>query len=106
MSLSEDIENGFKYVEEAMGNKTFVWDGQAYVCQLGNPSDTAELIAGGYVGDVSLMVIVRKSEFTDSIYPKEKTDFVSVNGKNYLINGIIESNEALQLILGQPNKRK
>lgn len=108
MSLTTQIEAGLKFIESTLGNKTFVWDGNAYNCHVGSLNESAELVAGGYAESTNKLLIVRKTEFTDGIYPVEKTDYITYESKTYLIDAIIEdaTGTFFQLVLGAPNKRK
>lgn len=108
MALTTDIENGLIEIESILGSKTFTWDSQVYNCHVGSLSEAAELVAGGYASSVNKLLVVRKSEFTDSIYPVEKTDYITFDGKTYLIDAVMEDSTGtfLQMVLGVPNKRK
>lgn len=108
MQLAPYIEKGLATIEEMLGNKTFIWDNDLYSCHVGSLTESAELVAGGYASSDNKLLIVRKSQFNEGIYPKEKTDFITYDGKKYLIDGIIEdaTGTFLQVVLGPPNKRK
>jgi hypothetical protein len=108
MALTDIIESSLKSIETMLGSKTFTWDGDSYKCHVGNLNESAELVAGGYAASANKLLIVRKSEFTDGIYPVEKTDYITFNSKTYLIDSILEdaTETFLQFVLGAPNKRK
>jgi len=108
MTLASTIETSLISIESMLGDKTFVWDDTQYKCHVGNLNESAELVAGGYAQTANKLLVVRKSEFTEGIYPEEKQDFITYNGKKFLVAAVIEdaTETFLQLVLSTPNKRK
>jgi hypothetical protein len=69
MDFSTTIETSLKQIEIFLGSKTFTYDGDSYLCHVGQQTQSTVLELGGFAETQQLVLIVRKSTFSDSIYP-------------------------------------
>ena len=70
-AFTNAIESGLKGIETIMGDTTFVYDEEQYTCHVGTQTVSSVLESGGFNEKQQTVLVVRKSLFTDGIYPLE-----------------------------------
>lgn len=92
-------------IETDMGEQTFTWKGEDYVCMPASNNTAATLEEGGFAVEVDLLINVRTDLFANAVYPakKEKLTFRS---KTYRIGKVTEEPVLgfLQLMLVDANR--
>jgi hypothetical protein len=88
LTLKQTIEQDLHVIENDLGEQSFTWDGNDYVCiPAGSSQESALLSLGGFGGDTDSVVMVRKSLFADGVYP-EKENIITMDGIAYEIDRI------------------
>jgi hypothetical protein len=104
-NLSDIISNDLNSISFDLGNPSFIWKNEEYICVPSGVSDNMDLGMGGLLDIQELVLNVRKSLFTDSIYPKSQ-DKITYKGIVYRIQNVRQdSTQAfLRLSLTNPNQ--
>ena len=88
MTFANSILNDLLQVEKDLGNQTFSWKGNDYVC---TPSATTEgvsvLTLGGFSIVKTQSFTVRKELFVNGVYPDD-SDIITFNGIEFEIDGV------------------
>lgn len=87
MTNQELIEKDMAYIEGQLGNQVMTWQGSPYVCSPSSTMEYAILDEGGFNVELSMLLKVRKSLFSNSVYPK-KQQTLTYNGKIYRIQKV------------------
>jgi hypothetical protein len=68
MSLvSDELESPLEELETDLGSATFTFNGVAYPCILSTETRGSDLESGGYVSDVDLTILVRRSQLPSAL---------------------------------------
>lgn len=86
-SFTNTIEFGLKQIEAIMGDQTFVLNGETYACHVGTQTATDVLESGGFNETQQTVLVVRKSVFTDGVYPLQNQK-ITYKGIVYYIDTI------------------
>lgn len=86
-NLKNFIERGLKRIESDLDNQVITWKGEDYVCAPATDNETMDLEAGGFSTNGAMIITVRKSVFTDGIYPEEE-DNLTYNSTIFKINKV------------------
>jgi len=76
MTFTEAIEAGLKEIETLMGDKEFTYDGEVFKCHVGTQTVSSVLETGGFDETQTIVLVVRKSEFSDDIYPQDNEKII------------------------------
>ncbi len=107
MTLSETILSGLKTIEADLGNQTFTWKGEDYICHPSGDTTDATLSDGGFDIAADKVLVVRKELFTNGIFPKSQEKLV-FNNQSYRIEQVRNNatNSFLRLVCSSANKLK
>lgn len=75
-SLATTIEASLKQIEAVQGDNTFEYDGETFLCHVGQQTVSSVLETGGFDETQQIVLVVRKSVFTDEIYPQESEKII------------------------------
>lgn len=105
MTLKEQMQADLLFVEDDMENKTFTWNGEDYTCIPGALSEVYTLGVGGFGQNLTKVLVVRKDQFTDCVYPLSK-EKLTYDDKTYRIVVVVENaNKAfMRLLLSDDNE--
>jgi len=70
-ALQDTIELGLTQIESIQGDNTFTFDEESFPCHVGTQTVSSVLETGGLDETQQNVLVVRKSAFTDGIYPQE-----------------------------------
>jgi hypothetical protein len=101
-ALTSAIESGLKQIESYMDSPTFEYDGEQYSCHVGSQAVTNVLEVGGFAETQQIVLVVRKSQFTDGIYPQEN-DKITFRDVVYFVD--IINTDATNTFLNIPLKK-
>jgi hypothetical protein len=79
------IENCLSQIEAIKGSKTFIYDGESFLCHTGQQVVSSVLETGGFSETQQTVIVVRKSQFTDGIYP-QVNERITYNSVNYFVD--------------------
>lgn len=65
--ISDELESPLEELEDDLGSATFTFKGVAYPCILGTESRGSDLESGGFVPDVDLVILVRRSQMPSAL---------------------------------------
>ena len=65
--ISDELESPLEELEGDLGSVTFTFKGVAYPCILGTESRGSDLESGGFVPDVDLVILVRRSQMPSTL---------------------------------------
>lgn len=65
--ISDELESPLEELEDDLGSATFTFKGVAYLCILGTESRGSDLESGGFVPDVDLVILVRRSQMPSAL---------------------------------------
>ena len=102
MTFADTIETALKQVETILGSKVFTYDDENFPCHVGSQTIESVLEAGGIDVTQQIVLIVRKSVFTDSIFPQED-EKITYNEVVYFVDKV--QTDASDTFLNIPLKR-
>lgn len=65
--ISDELESALEELEDDLGSATFNFKGVAYPCILGTETRGSDLESGGFVPDVDLVILVRRSQLPSTL---------------------------------------
>jgi len=103
--MNSQLEYLLQFVENFKGNQTIEYKGALYPCSLSNDTTLFNLEAGGFSNQIDVIFIIRKSQFTDGIYPQDQETVIN-QGTKYRVHKVQNDafNTFLQLACVDPNR--
>lgn len=87
MALNDFITFSLKSMEANLGNPTFIWKGETFICVPNTINDGAKAVDVGFDEDGDFRMTVRLNQFSTGIYPA-LNDFITYQGYKLLIKRI------------------
>lgn len=84
MTLKDTIIADLSVIAADMGDQVFTWNGEDYICIPSSTSKGLNLEMGGFGGEATLVLNVRKELFTDAVYPQSQQT-LTFNSATYRI---------------------
>lgn len=103
--MNSQLEYLLKFNECFKGNQQIEYKGALYPCSLSNDTTLFNLEAGGFSDQIDIIFLIRKSEFTDGIFPQDQETVIN-NSTTYRVHKVQNDafNTFLQLACVDPNR--
>lgn len=86
--MNKPLEVALAFAEKFKGCKTFTYRDEPFPCTLGDEASIATLEWGSFIQNIDKLINVRKSVFSDGIYP-ENQDTVTMDGTLYFVGKVV-----------------